>query len=214
MTIADASLTLLEKGLADLPLTFTPSMQARFVDYLALLGKWNAVHNLSAIRNIEEQIRLHILDCLAILPLIDKDWGTVADIGSGAGLPGAMFAIARPDWQLKLVESNSKKIAFLREVKRTLRLDNVEVIGLRAEKWFPGNPIGLITSRAVATIDDFLTITAHLGNDMTVWGLMKAHDGEPCHTVGFTKIAVKAVSVPLLDAPRLWVEIQREKISE
>lgn len=201
---------LLDAGLAQLDLSLPEGASAQFLEYLTLLEKWNAVHNLTAVRSAKEQVRLHILDALAVVPCAAAAVKTVCDVGSGAGIPGIMFAIARPDWQVALLEANIKKTAFLREAKRLLALENVTVYGGRAEALRPNRPFDLIASRAVADIDTFLGFTAHLGGAESVWGLMKAYDDEPCTRAEFAKTAVKTVQVPFLDAPRLWVELRKK----
>ena len=84
----------LERGLDALPFAVSAAERAQFVRYLDLLNKWNQVHNLTAVRDAEEQVSRHVLDCLAVLPYIE-DAATLADIGSGAGLPALMLAIMR-----------------------------------------------------------------------------------------------------------------------
>lgn len=203
---------LLEQGLAALAIDMPPSLSARLQEYLQLLEKWNRVHNLTAVRAPEEQVRLHLLDCLALVPLLNASALRIADIGSGAGFPGLMWAMARPQWSLYLVESNHKKTAFLRETVRCLALENVQVIAKRAEQWQPEQAMDWIVSRAMADIDGFVRVSAHLGHADSTWGLMKAHDNEQCSIAGFVKSTVQQVHVPLLDAPRLWVCVRREAV--
>lgn len=201
---------LLEQGLAALPTVLPPGLSERLQQYLLLLEKWNRVHNLTAVRDPEEQVRVHILDCLAVLPLLEDGALKIADIGSGAGLPGLLWAMARPQWTVYLVESNSKKAAFLREARRVLAVENAEVAAARAEHWQPPCAPDWIVSRAMADIDGFLRVSAHLGHQDSQWGLMKAHDDEVCRTAGFVKARVARVDVPLLAAPRLWICLRRE----
>ena len=104
----------LERGLDALPFVVSAAERAQFVRYLDLLNKWNQVHNLTAVRDAEEQVSRHVLDCLAVLPYIE-DAATLADIGSGAGLPALMLAIMRPQLVVTALESNGKKAAFIRE---------------------------------------------------------------------------------------------------
>ncbi len=200
--------SLLDQGLEQLPVTLPEMARTGILNYLDLLEKWNKVHNLTAVRDSHEQVRLHVLDCLALLTVIDHEWESVADIGSGAGLPGIMLALARPQWPIFLVESNKKKVAFLREAVRQLGLSSVQVVAERAENWQPDKPIELILSRAVADVDGFLKVSAHLGDEKSCWGLMKAHD-EACGYQDFVKEKVIELRVPLLDAPRLWIEVRR-----
>ena len=95
----------LERGLDALPFAVSAAERAQFVRYLDLLNKWNQVHNLTAVRDAEEQVSRHVLDCLAVLPYIE-DAATLADIGSGAGLPALMLAIMRPQLAVTALESN------------------------------------------------------------------------------------------------------------
>lgn len=206
--------SLLIKGVEQLAITLPELAIARYMQYLQLLEKWNAIHNLTAIRAPEAQIRLHILDALAVLPCINGTPTSLVDVGSGAGIPGLIFAIARPEWSVTLIESNGKKVAFLREVKRVLQLEHVTLQSGRVETFATNMRFDWIVSRALAKIDEFLALTAHLGDDRSTWGLMKAHDDEACQYPGFVKSAVHKISVPFLDAPRLWIEIKRKNEDE
>lgn len=202
------SLSLLDEGLAALPFTVCAQTVDKLLAYLDLLGKWNKVHNLTAVRRPEEQVRLHLLDCLALNPHLDRNAHHIADIGSGAGLPGIVLALCRPEATVFLVEVNRKKCAFLREVLRLLPVTNARLVATRAERWQPPVTMDIIIARALGAIDPFLSLTAHLGAADTLWVLMKAHDNEPCTTPGFAVSAVEPVHVPLLSAPRVLVKIR------
>ena len=106
----------LSRGLVALGLDLPPSAQEKLLAFAALLGKWNKVYNLTALRDAEQVISHHLLDSLAVLPHLDGA-KRLADIGSGGGLPGIPLAIARPDLQVALVESNQKKSAFEQQAK-------------------------------------------------------------------------------------------------
>ena len=147
----------LERGLDALPFAVSAAERAQFVRYLDLLNKWNQVHNLTAVRDAEEQVSRHVLDCLAVLPYIE-DAATLADIGSGAGLPALMLAIMRPQLAVTALESNGKKAAFIREAVRVLALANVQVVAQRVEDW-QAPPQAVIISRALAAADRVLIIT-------------------------------------------------------
>lgn len=203
-----AATQLLDRGIAQLTFPVSAAMRAKLVDYLRLLEKWNRVHNLTAIREPAEQVRLHLLDCLVIVPEV-KEAASIADIGSGAGLPGLILAICLPQCQFYLVESNHKKAAFLRAAAVQLKLDNVEVIAQRAENWHVSQFPDIVLSRAVSTIDAFIGFTAHLGDAHTQWMLMKAHDDEMCTTEGFAVTHVAPLVVPCLSAPRLLITVSR-----
>ena len=199
----------LERGLNALPFAVHAAQRAQFATYLNLLNKWNQVHNLTAVRDVEEQIPRHILDCLAVLPYI-KDAATLADIGSGAGLPALMLAIMQPALAVTALESNGKKAAFIREAVRVLALANVQVVAQRVEDW-QAPPQAVIISRALAAADRFVALTAHLGDDNSRWLLMKGREAETLTVPGFAIHAVYPLTVPLLDGERTLLDIRRER---
>jgi len=198
----------LERGLDALPFAVNAAERAQFARYLNLLNKWNQVHNLTAVRDMEEQIPRHILDCLAVLPYLD-DATTLADIGSGAGLPALMLAIMRPQMAVTALESNGKKAAFLREAVRVLALANVQVVAQRVEDW-QASPQAVIISRALAAADRFIALTAHLGDGNSRWLLMKGREAETLNVPGFAIHATYPLSVPLLAGERTLLDIRRE----
>ncbi|WP_314259534.1 16S rRNA (guanine(527)-N(7))-methyltransferase RsmG [Cardiobacterium hominis] len=199
----------LERGLDALPFAVDAAERAQFVRYLDLLNKWNQVHNLTAVRDVEEQISRHVLDCLAVLPYI-KDAATLADIGSGAGLPALMLAIMRPQLAVTALESNGKKAAFIREAVRVLALANVQVVAQRVEDW-QAAPQAVIISRALAAADRFIALTAHLGDANSRWLLMKGREAETLTVSGFAIHAVYPLAVPLLAGERTLLDIRRER---
>lgn len=199
----------LERGLDALPFAVNAAERAQFARYLNLLNKWNQVHNLTAVRDMEEQIPRHILDCLAVLPYLD-DATTLADIGSGAGLPALMLAIMRPQMAVTALESNGKKAAFLREAVRVLALANVQVVAQRVEDW-QASPQAVIISRALAAADRFIALTAHLGDGNSRWLLMKGREAETLNVPGFAIHATYPLSVPLLAGERTLLDIRRER---
>src|SRR3546814_6110275 len=115
--------------------------------YRALLDRWNHTYNLTAIRDPRAMVALHLLDSLAMHPFV-REVGSLADLGSGAGLPGIPLAIAVPALRITLVESNGKKARFLREAVRTLGLDNAQVAESRAEALARPAPFGAVTAHA------------------------------------------------------------------
>ena len=199
----------LERGLDALPFAVDAAQRAQFAHYLDLLNKWNQVHNLTAVRDVEEQIPRHILDCLAVLPYI-KDAATLADIGSGAGLPALMLAIMQPALAVTALESNGKKAAFIREAVRVLALANVQVVAQRVEDW-QVPPQAVIISRALAAADRFIALTAHLGDANSRWLLMKGREVETLTVSGFAIHGVYPLAVPLLDGERTLLDIRRER---
>lgn len=139
--------------------------------YLTLLQKWNKAYNLTAIRDPLEMISKHLMDSLAILPFIQGKH--IIDVGTGPGLPGIPLALAKPDYQFKLLDSNGKKTRFLHEVKRTLPLDNVEIIESRAENYRPSQGFDTVVSRAFSSLSQMITWTSHLVAKDGLWLAMK-----------------------------------------
>jgi 16S rRNA (guanine527-N7)-methyltransferase len=113
--------------------TFAPGTAARFETYLGLLLKWNAKLNLTAIREPEDILQRHFLECIFAAQQLPPDIKTLLDFGSGGGFPGIPIALCCPEIHVTLGESQSKKAAFLREAVRTLNLSNATVYGGRVE---------------------------------------------------------------------------------
>ena len=149
----------LDAGLAALRLD--AALAEPLLAYLGLLDRWNRTYNLTAIRDRRAMVSLHLLDSLAMHPFV-RELDTLADLGSGAGLPGIPLAIAVPALQVTLVESNGKKARFLREAVRTLGLANLRVAESRAEALDAPGAFDAITARAMATLADLLAAGAHL----------------------------------------------------
>jgi 16S rRNA (guanine527-N7)-methyltransferase len=148
----------LESGLRALGLA--PTLSAPLLAYLALLDRWNRTYNLTAIRDPGEMVARHLLDSLAMHPFAST--GTLADLGTGPGLPGIPLAIAHPALQVTLVESNGKKARFLREAVRTLQLPNARVAESRIEALDLPAAFDAITARALATLPLILELGGHL----------------------------------------------------
>jgi 16S rRNA (guanine527-N7)-methyltransferase len=138
--------------------------------YLDELQKWNAAYNLTAIRDPDEMVTKHLLDSLALLPHVG---GRLLDVGAGAGLPGIPLAIANPALDVTVLDSNGKKVRFMRHAVRTLGLPNVAVAEARVEAFRPESPFGTITSRAFASLADFFTGTEALLAPGGQWVAMK-----------------------------------------
>lgn len=144
---------------------------APFLSYLKLLQQWNQAYNLTAVRDVNEMVGRHILDSLAILPwLRGRRW---LDVGTGPGLPGIPLALASPDAEIVLLDSNGKKTRFLREVVRALALKHVEVVESRVEAYHPRTPFDTVTSRAFSAILPMIEKTRHLVRETGCWLAMK-----------------------------------------
>jgi 16S rRNA (guanine527-N7)-methyltransferase len=153
----------LDTGLAALGLD--TALAQPLLAYVALLERWNRTYNLTAIRDPHEMVGKHLLDSLAMLGALDQcvvGDGTLADLGTGAGLPGIPLAIARPNLQVTLVESNGKKARFLREALRTLQLGNARVAEARIEALDEPAAYDAITARALATLPLIVELGGHL----------------------------------------------------
>lgn len=193
----------LAQGLAALAIDVPAPVQDKLVDYLTLLGKWNRVYNLTALRDPAQMVSHHLLDALAILP--DVDARPLADIGAGGGMPGLILAIARPALAVTLVDSNSKKGAFLRQAAIELDLANVDVIIGRVEAYVPAMRFGQVTSRAFAELSDFVRLTRHLLAPGGRWLAMKgaAAEAEIARLPADVRVdALRTLTVPGIDGVR------------
>ena len=181
--------------------------------YLALLARWNATYNLTAIRDPRDMVAKHLLDSLAMQPFV-RGLRTLADLGTGPGLPGIPLAIATPALQVTLVESNGKKARFLREAARQLGLGNVQVAESRIEAFRPGTAFDAITARALATLPLILELGGHLpGPGGRLLAMKGVVPDEEIATLpaGWRLAAVHPLRVPGLDAERHLVEVARDR---
>jgi len=155
----------LQAGAQKLGVSLDDHQVTQLLDYMALLIKWNAVYNLTAIRDPAQMVPNHLLDCLAVVSAFTGA-RRVLDVGAGAGLPGIVIAIwaqvAQPAMQITLVDTVHKKTAFLMQVKAALRLENVSVVTARVEQLPSAMPFDIITSRAFAELKDFVAWSGHL----------------------------------------------------
>lgn len=161
----DALAGALRQGIAELSLAISDDQLERLLDYLALLAKWNAVYNLTAVRDPSQMVVQHLLDSLAAVPAFVSA-KRVLDVGSGGGLPGMVLAIwaqaSRPDMRIHMIDTVHKKTAFLTQVKAELGLANVTIHTGRVESLQLDQPFDVITSRAFADLSDFVDWSGHL----------------------------------------------------
>ena len=184
-----------------------PSAEARSAlsAYLDLLAKWNRVYNLTSIRQRSEMHPLHVEDSLAVLPWFPSRSGIrLLDVGSGGGLPGIPLAIARPDWQVVLVEASGKKAAFLKQVTIELSLRNVHVDASRIEDYRSASPFDVVISRAFSDLATFARLArAHLAPA----GVIAAMKGiVPDEEIRALPDDIVVTGMPALDVPGLDVE--------
>ncbi len=184
----------LASGIRALSLALPEAAPSRLLAYQAELEKWNTAYNLTAIRTPSEMVTRHLLDSLAVLPFVS---GRVLDVGAGAGLPGLVLAIAAPELRVTVLDSNGKKVRFMRHAVRTLGLDNVEVAESRVEDW-QAPAYDQILSRAFASLADFVGSTRHLLAAGGQWLAMKGK-------LDRTELAAVPAAVDIRETRRLQV---------
>ncbi len=168
-----------------------------YLSYVELLVQWNSAYNLTAIRDPEKMLAYHILDSLSILPFIHGD--ECLDIGTGAGLPGMILALAKPDTRWTLLDGNNKKIRFVQQAVITLNLKNVEVICSRIEKYKPEHCFSTIVSRAFTSLDTFCACSHHL---LVPGGSLLAMKGpDPENEISDLSAEVFSAKITLLSVP-------------
>ena len=155
----DGCQTILQRGIDQLGLNSENNEVLLLLDFIKLIEKWNKSYNLTSVRNKEDMARLHILDSLAIIPHLQGN--RIADIGTGAGLPGIPLAIFLPDKEFTLVDSNSKKTRFVQQAVLELKLKNVKVVHQRVEN-LTGDLFSSVIMRAFSSIQDIMSLSKHL----------------------------------------------------
>jgi len=150
----------LAEGASQIGLDLSEARCDTLLDYAALIRKWNQTHNLTTIDDPAKMLTHHLLDSLSIARFVVGD--RCLDIGSGAGLPGMVMALAYPEQHWTLVESRTKKASFLREAKIRCKAENVTVIATRIEDYRPPENFDTLASRAVSTVADLISMTGHL----------------------------------------------------
>jgi 16S rRNA (guanine527-N7)-methyltransferase len=192
-------------------LGFDAALAEPLARYLALMLRWNAAYNLTAIREPREMVVKHLLDSLAMAPAVAA-LPTLADLGTGPGLPGIPLAIATPGLRVTLVESNGKKARFMREALRTLGLGNAEVAESRIEALDRPGQFAAITARALATLPQILALGGHLvAPDGVLLAMKGARPDEEIAALppGWTVRDVQPLAVPGLEAERHLVTVAR-----
>jgi len=199
----------LGQGLAELGLKLASPACETLLAYLDLLQKWNRVYNLTAVREPERMLYQHLLDCLAVIPHLTGS--NLLDVGSGAGLPGIPVAIALPRLPVTLLESNHKKAAFLRQAAIELHIDNVGVVGERAEAWQTSQRFDLVISRALADIPEFIRLAGRLvapGGALVAMKGVYPYDELAQLPAGWRLAQAVALKVPGLQAERHWLRLE------
>jgi 16S rRNA (guanine527-N7)-methyltransferase len=207
--------TALRQALADVDNGPAPALDDRQIEqllaYVGMLGQWGKTYNLTAVRDPAEMLTLHLLDSLSVrAPLwrhLQGQPAAILDVGSGGGLPGVVLAITMPQLLVTCVDAVAKKAAFIRQVAAELRLPNLKAEHARVENLRP-KPWQVITSRAFASLQDFVTLTSELRAEGGVWMAMKGKD--PQDEVaklpqGVEVFHVEQLQVPGLEADRCLV---------
>jgi 16S rRNA (guanine527-N7)-methyltransferase len=202
---------ILVDGIEEMQLDLSGDKIAKLMDYLALLFKWNAVYNLTSLRDPMQMVTHHLLDSLAAVPAF-KDAKNVLDVGAGGGLPGMVLAICRPDMKVAMIDTVHKKTAFLTQVKAELGLANVTVYTKRVEQLEVKELFDVITSRAFADLLDFVNWSGHLlaeGGQFIALKGVAATDEQQRVPSPWKITGLRPLKVPKLEAERHLVFISK-----
>ncbi|MFT5588522.1 MAG: 16S rRNA (guanine527-N7)-methyltransferase [Bradyrhizobium sp.] len=206
---------ILDEGAKSLDLRLENATSERLIDYLALLTKWNAVYNLTAVREPLQMVTQHLLDTLTILPAF-LHVKQVLDVGAGGGLPGMVLAIwaqqENPAMRISMVDTVHKKTAFLTQAKAELGLANVTVYTGRVEELKVEPPFDVITSRAFAELADFVNWSGHLLAEQGRFIAMKGQlpvDEIARLPAGWNVTEIRPLKVPGLQAERHLIFVAR-----
>lgn len=208
----------LEQGLSALGLKLQEAQCEQLMSYLDLIGKWNRVYNLTAVRDPGQMLTHHLLDCLAALSPLHRHLtqaaraeGRLLDVGSGAGLPGVVFALGCPDLQVSCVDTVGKKAAFIAQAAASLALKNLAGVHARVESLT--GPFDVISSRAFATLADFVAGSRQALAPGGIWLAMKGR--RPASEMAALPadvdvFHVEPLVVPGLDAERciVWMRLR------
>jgi 16S rRNA (guanine527-N7)-methyltransferase len=220
----------LREGAAQLGLHLDDAQVNKLLAYLGMIAKWNKVYNLTAVRAVPDMLRQHLVDSLAVLPLLMRHLESseagegvglagpnsavprsLLDVGSGAGLPGVVFAICMPTLRVTCVDTVGKKAAFIQQVAVNLGLLNLKAINTRVET-LRGTDFDVVCSRAFASLHDFTTWSRDALGPQGVWMAMKGkHPADEIAALAerVEVFHVEQVTVPGLDAERCVIWMRR-----
>ena len=202
---------LLVEGLHRMSLNLSDQMIDQLMAYLNLIEKWNRVYNLTAIRERDEMIKLHFLDSLSILNHLEMEH--VLDVGSGAGFPGIVLAITKPELKVTVMDSVNKKTTFMQQVKSELSLTNLNVVNARVEDYQPTILFDGVISRAFSSIQNMLLMTQHTLQKNGAWLAMKSKDvKEELEALDQNQFTLIPLEVPFINAERYLVKLKKENI--
>ena len=228
MTVADDELRRRDR-LADaaqaLGLALNQPTLDQLMAYLQLLQRWNRVYNLTALRDPDEMLSHHLIDCLAVVAPLRQVVAAlprsgalrILDVGSGGGLPGVVLALVEPGWQVSCVDTVAKKANFIRQVAAELRLPNLQGLHARVEALpATAGQFQVITSRAFASLVDFTRLSRAALAEHGVWMAMKGKvpDAEMAVLPGGVQVFhVEQLRVPGLDAQRCLVWLRPQAVA-
>ncbi|MDP7536278.1 MAG: 16S rRNA (guanine(527)-N(7))-methyltransferase RsmG [Methylococcales bacterium] len=200
---------ILNEGLDALDLLLTQAQQKKLIAFIVLIEKWNKAYNLTAIRNPEEMVRLHLLDSLAIANYIQGP--KVLDIGTGAGLPGIPLALIYPHYSFVLLDSNIKKTRFVQQAVIELGLKNVTVWHGRIENYQPTIYFNSIVSRAFSSVQSFVSVASErLSSGGVLLAMKGQHPDKELQQID-NDFSVIPIMVPGVDAERCLVQLHKVK---
>jgi 16S rRNA (guanine527-N7)-methyltransferase len=208
---APALQTMLDEGLAQMRLSLDEAKREKLLRYVELLDKWNKVYNLTAVREPQRMLGLHILDSLSVYSQV-AHCKTIIDVGTGAGLPGIVLAIANPAIKYSLLDTIAKKTTFVRQAIGELHLTNAVALTERVENYRPASGFDGVISRAFAELKDFVEGAAHLCNADGRLFAMKGvypHDEIARLPAGFVVEQVIPLTVPSVEGQRHLVVIRK-----
>ena len=228
MTDLMESLSLpLDQGLERLGLEVPLSARRQLAGYLALIDRWNRVYNLTAVRNPADMLVQHLLDSLAVViplrrhlqtrgpaPGLGTPSARILDVGSGAGLPGVVLSIVEPRWDVTCVDAVAKKASFIRQVSAELGLPNLRAQHARVEDLPAPSGFDIVTSRAFASLTDFVSLTCPLLSPTGCWMAMKGkvpEDEMADLPAGVEMFHVEQLEVPSLEAQRCLVWMRKRR---
>ncbi|MCW8874254.1 MAG: 16S rRNA (guanine(527)-N(7))-methyltransferase RsmG [Gammaproteobacteria bacterium] len=193
----------LQAGLQSLHLPLSTTVQEQLLQFVQLLIKWNRVYNLTSVRKPDDIIVRHILDSLVVVPHLEAR--RVLDVGTGAGLPGIPLSLACPDTQFVLLDSNNKKVRFVRQAIAEMGLDNVSVEQTRVEDYRPDQPFDVVVSRAYSSLAEMHAQVERLlapdGRLLAMKGVYPLAEMDALKAAGIASEVVP-LQVPGLDAER------------
>lgn len=192
-------------GLEALNLELASGQITQLLAFIDLLHKWNKAYNLTAIRDPNAMIALHLLDSLAILPYLQGE--RIIDVGTGAGLPGLPLAICNQERYFVLLDSNGKKTRFVQQAVLELGIANVTVKHERAETYHPMDGFDTVVCRAFSDMPDIIAMTKHLMADQGCILAMKGQYPENELALLKQEYKVYTLEVPGINAERCLIQL-------